>query len=262
MLEPRPAYSLGGLGGRRRRLPLVLAEAGVGAPLLQTPMTDRVLVQCAWLRPGSRWRRSWMALETLAAEHSDQLRDLHSYVLMANGDLRSTSAPRWAGPERRCRSQPSAERAHRRAPRAAPGHAVAARACAISIALIGPEVARRSTLDRAAAARLAAVFVPTRAYRRALRRCAEHRFAVLTGPPEMGKTAVARMVAPGPDDRRLGGPRVHQPRRALARPVTRGRPRCSSPMTRSARPSTAPDSAERWARAMERLLRASTIATG
>lgn len=61
--------------------------------------------------------------------------------------------------------------------------------------LIGAQVANRSTLDRGEAERLAAVFVPTRAYARAARILCEHRFAVLAGPPEMGKTAIARMVA-------------------------------------------------------------------
>jgi MoxR-like ATPase len=39
------------------------------------------------------------------------------------------------------------------------------------------------------------VFVPTRAYRRALTVLDVHRFAVLTGPPAMGKTAIARIIA-------------------------------------------------------------------
>src|SRR5207253_6174214 len=41
---------------------------------------------------------------------------------------------------------------------------------------------------------LAHVFVPTRAYVRALDVLDRHRFVVLTGPPEMGKTATARMI--------------------------------------------------------------------
>ena len=61
-------------------------------------------------------------------------------------------------------------------------------------ALIPEEVSRRSTADVAAAAELARVFVPTRPYLEALRVLRRHRFAVLTGPPEMGKTAIARMI--------------------------------------------------------------------
>ena len=51
-----------------------------------------------------------------------------------------------------------------------------------------------SSWDEAAARELARVFVPTSAYRRTLEALERHRFAVLTGPPEMGKTAIARML--------------------------------------------------------------------
>src|SRR5664279_5269307 len=57
------------------------------------------------------------------------------------------------------------------------------------------EVAARSSLDLPAASALAAVFMPTRAYRRALGVLDRHRFAVLSGPPEVGKTAIARTIA-------------------------------------------------------------------
>ncbi len=61
--------------------------------------------------------------------------------------------------------------------------------------LIGADVGRRSTLDVSAAQELAHVFWATRAYDRAREVLSRHRFVVLTGPPEMGKTAIARMVA-------------------------------------------------------------------
>jgi conflict system STAND superfamily ATPase len=61
--------------------------------------------------------------------------------------------------------------------------------------LAEPAVLERSTLDVPGAVELARVFVPTRAYRRALEVLAAHGFAVLTGPPEMGKTAAARTIA-------------------------------------------------------------------
>jgi hypothetical protein len=53
----------------------------------------------------------------------------------------------------------------------------------------------RSTLDVGVGRELAAVFVPTCAYARAVAVLEAHRFAVLTGPPEMGKTSIARMIA-------------------------------------------------------------------
>jgi conflict system STAND superfamily ATPase len=61
--------------------------------------------------------------------------------------------------------------------------------------LIAAEVGRRSTVDVSTAQELARVFWPTRAYGRAREVLRRHRFVVLTGPPEMGKTAIARMMA-------------------------------------------------------------------
>ncbi len=61
--------------------------------------------------------------------------------------------------------------------------------------LIDPDALARSSLDVNAAQQLARVFWPTHAYERARAVLARHRFVVLTGPPEMGKTAIARMLA-------------------------------------------------------------------
>jgi hypothetical protein len=61
--------------------------------------------------------------------------------------------------------------------------------------LIEPRSGDRSSADVDAARALARVFVPTHAYAQTLEVLGRHRFAVLTGPPEMGKTAIARMVA-------------------------------------------------------------------
>jgi hypothetical protein len=64
---------------------------------------------------------------------------------------------------------------------------------------LGPLIAAgardRSTLDLGGAQELARVFWPTRAYERARTVLGQHRFVVLTGPPEMGKTAIARMLS-------------------------------------------------------------------
>jgi hypothetical protein len=60
--------------------------------------------------------------------------------------------------------------------------------------LILPEVTAASSLDRDRAAGLARVFWPTGPYNRARQVLAHHRFVVLTGPPEMGKTAIAQML--------------------------------------------------------------------
>ena len=61
--------------------------------------------------------------------------------------------------------------------------------------MIDPDVRGRSSFDVERATELARVFWPTRAYGRALAVLGRHRFVVLTGPPEMGKTAIAQMVA-------------------------------------------------------------------
>jgi hypothetical protein len=60
--------------------------------------------------------------------------------------------------------------------------------------LVAPEAVDRSTSELDAAFDLARVFVPTNAYAAAVDVLGRHQFAVLTGPPEMGKTAIARMI--------------------------------------------------------------------
>jgi hypothetical protein len=61
--------------------------------------------------------------------------------------------------------------------------------------LIPDGVAAASTFDREAAERLAPVFVATGPYRRAIGSLEPNGFVVLTGPPEVGKTAIAQMLA-------------------------------------------------------------------
>jgi hypothetical protein len=61
--------------------------------------------------------------------------------------------------------------------------------------LVDETVLRASRFDLTAARALAPTFVATGAYRLCCDALARHGFAVLTGPPEMGKTATARMLA-------------------------------------------------------------------
>jgi hypothetical protein len=62
-------------------------------------------------------------------------------------------------------------------------------------AVVAKPILERSTLATGRAGELAQVFVPTSAYTSALEKLYEHNFVVLTGPPEMGKTTIARIIA-------------------------------------------------------------------
>jgi hypothetical protein len=230
----------------------VTSEDGVGPPLLSAAMGGRVLVQCAWLRPGAIAPLT-VALETMTAEHAEQLRDLRSYVLMANGEGVAARSSREGGDLRvEIVDTPtlSARIDARPELRLAMPSLLGVRELD---PLIGSAAAARSTLDREEAERLAAVFVGTRAYDRAVRTLAVHRFAVLAGPPEMGKTAIARMIAlakmtdgweahecTSPDD-------LHAAYAPHQRQVFIADDAFGSTEYRA-------DAAERWARAMERLL--------
>jgi len=61
--------------------------------------------------------------------------------------------------------------------------------------VVNRDVANRTQALLTDAQELAAVFVPTRAHYRAVDTVSRHHFVVLTGPPEMGKTAIAKMLA-------------------------------------------------------------------
>ncbi len=63
--------------------------------------------------------------------------------------------------------------------------------------VVGKPILERSTLSLERASELARVFVPTKSYSDTLATLAKHSFAVLTGPPEMGKTSIARLVGLG-----------------------------------------------------------------
>lgn len=61
--------------------------------------------------------------------------------------------------------------------------------------VVDKDILQRSTLSISKAEDLAPVFVPTSSYDRALATLNAHNFVVLTGPPEVGKTTIARMIA-------------------------------------------------------------------
>jgi hypothetical protein len=122
-------------------------------------------------------------------------------------------------------------------------------------ALVPQDLLDRSTGDVAAARALAPVFVPTRPYEHALRVLERHRFAVLTGPPEMGKTAIARMLGLA---LLTEGRELHECTRPDELWSRLARDRAQVFVADDAFGSTEyrPDAAERWALELDRVLRA------
>src|SRR6266508_5016985 len=119
-----------------------------------------------------------------------------------------------------------------------------------------PEPARRaSTGDLDAARDLAPVFVPTHAYARALATLERNRFVVLTGPPEMGKTAIARTIGLA---LLTEGWELHEcvrPDELWSR-LARDRPQVFVADDAFGSTEYRPDAAERWALDLDRVLRA------
>ncbi len=119
--------------------------------------------------------------------------------------------------------------------------------------VIAPQARAASSLDVERAQALARVFWPTRAYGRALAVLAAHRFVVLTGPPEMGKTAIAQMLALA---LMTDGWEAHECTGAdqLWRVFHPGRRQVFVADDAFGSTEYRPDSAERWARSLGRLL--------
>ncbi len=123
------------------------------------------------------------------------------------------------------------------------------------LALREPPPAGGSTLDLAAACALAEVFVPTAAYERALATLRRHHFAVLTGPPEMGKTAIARMISLALLHDGWEAHECTRPEDVYAR-LRPGRPQVFVADDAFGSTEYRPDAAERWARELDGILRA------
>jgi hypothetical protein len=60
---------------------------------------------------------------------------------------------------------------------------------------VNADILNRSKAALSLAKQLAGVFVPTQAYHKAFSTLRKHNFVVLDGPPEMGKTAIGRIIA-------------------------------------------------------------------
>jgi hypothetical protein len=119
-----------------------------------------------------------------------------------------------------------------------------------------PEAGRgRSTGNVDAALALARVFIPKRAYTAAVSTVERHGFAVLTGPPEMGKTAIARMIGLA---KLADGWEFHEcirPEQLWGR-IDADRPQVFVADDAFGSTEYRPDAAERWAVDLDRALRA------
>jgi hypothetical protein len=119
--------------------------------------------------------------------------------------------------------------------------------------LIPVPVMTRSSFDVDRAQELARVFWSTHAYDRARAVLARHRFLVLTGPPEVGKTAIAQMLGLA---QMTAGWEVHDcssPDQLWAS-FTRGRRQLFIVDDAFGSTEYRPDGAERWAQVLGRLL--------
>jgi hypothetical protein len=238
--------------GSADRCRYVLSRSALGVPLLAYELPEPVLVHCVWLRPGDEVAQ---AVSRLATEQPRDVDAARSYLLVCNGDLeRPLTGP--SGDDslrvgvigkRELEARLDALPELRRALPSLLGLGALEH-------LVDPRLAERSTLDREAGAELADVFVPTRAYARTLDALAGHRFAVLTGPPEMGKTAIARMVALA---QLTCGWEAHEctSPEGVWRAFERDRPQVFIADDAFGSTEYRADAAERWARAIERLLR-------
>ncbi len=118
---------------------------------------------------------------------------------------------------------------------------------------LDPAVVERSSLDLGGAAALARVFVATRTHAAALAALDRHGFAVLTGLPEMGKTAIARMIALA---QLSVGWEAHEclDPGEVRRAFDPARPQVFVADDAFGSTEYRPDGAERWARALPELL--------
>jgi len=121
--------------------------------------------------------------------------------------------------------------------------------------LVSAPLLERSSLDHGAARSLARIFVPTPAYARTLDVLQRYGFAVVTGPPEMGKTAIARMIGLA---QLTDGWEVHECVRPPELWERFDQDRTQVFIADDAFGSTEyqPESAERWARELDGILRA------
>jgi hypothetical protein len=237
----------------------VLSGTRLGPPLVDGSTPDPVLIQCAWVRDAQP-ERLLDAVRRLVSEREEDVSFAQSLVVVTDLKLPRGFAATVKGalPDQRIevRVLGGPEIGRRLDARAELRRAVPSVLGLRDLdELIDPGVAARSSLDRAAVEELVSVFVPTRAYRRALGVLDAHRFAVLSGPPEMGKTAIARVIAVA---QLTDGWEAHECTRPenIWEVFDASRPQVFVADDAFGSTEYRPEAAERWANEMERILRA------
>jgi hypothetical protein len=258
LLELEGGIGAGAWVGEADRCRSVLSGTSLAPPLADSVLAAPVLLQCAWVRSGE-WSDLLDAVGGLVARRPEDFSVAASFVLLSNLEV-----PAWFAHAVAVRVRPYRVRVRVWGPTwlaARVDARVELRRAMPSVlglrdltALIDSDVADRSSLDRHAADQLATVFVPTRAYRRALEVLAAHRFAVLTGPPEMGKTAIARMIGLAQMTAGWEGYECVRPD-DVWRAFDAKRSQVFIADDAFGSTEYRPDAAERWARDMERILR-------
>lgn len=247
-----------GWAGGADRCRSVLSGTALEPPLVASRAPEPVLAQCVWVRPGSS-ENVLDAVKRLVVERSEDLAVAASLVVLTNqrSTTRLPAALRRALPISRIKvrvlgcGEIGARLDERPELRRAIPSVLGLRDLS---ELIDPQVAARSSLDRDAARELAEVFLPTRAYRRALGVLDAHHFTVLTGPPEMGKTAIARIIALA---QLTAGWEAHECTHPdeIWRAFDSARAQVFVADDAFGSTEYRPDAAERWAGEMERILR-------
>jgi hypothetical protein len=244
--------------GGSDRCRAVLSGTALAPPLLSRRAPQPVLLVCSWVRTG-RAGGLLASVDRLLAERSEDLAVAKSLVILTNVERTAKLETRvrslLADPRVKVRILGRGEIGRRLDARAELRRAMPSVLGLRDLdQLIDAEVAARCSLDLPAARALAAVFMPTRAYRRALGVLDAHGFVVLSGPPEMGKTAIARTIALA---QLTAGWEAHECIRPqeIWRVFDPDRPQVFVADDAFGSTEYRADTGERWASEMERILR-------